>query len=139
MIPEQIRELALQLYTVVFEGEGVAELAIWQRCLHTCQCWDVEPPMAILISEALTSYLADGGRPQTPLVTPLAKAQAVLHQTVGAAHDGEPSACPAKTRLTPPAIAAMIEWVLTVGDHPVRAGTEARVERVGNAAVSRLS
>ena len=59
MIPEQIRELALQLHTVVFEGEGVAELAIWQRCLHTCQYWDVEPPTAILISEALTGYLAD--------------------------------------------------------------------------------
>jgi hypothetical protein len=81
MTPEPIRELALQLYTIVFESEGVAELTVWQRCLHTCQRWDVEPSTAILISEALTGYLYDGSRPQVPLVTPLARAQAVLHQT----------------------------------------------------------
>jgi hypothetical protein len=113
MISEQIRELALTLYTVAFESEGVAELAIWQGCLCTCRRWDVEPPTAVLISEPLTGYLADGGRPQTPLVTPLAKAQAILCQTIGAAHDGESSACPARTRLTPAAIAAMVGWVLT--------------------------
>jgi hypothetical protein len=130
MTSEQIRELALKLYTIVFECEGVAELAIWQRCLRTCRSWDVEPPMAILISEALTGYLADGGRPQTSLVTPLAKAQAVLHQTVGASYDEEPSACPAWTRLTPSAIAAMVGWVLiAVSEHPVNAGTDARVTR----------
>jgi hypothetical protein len=116
MTSEQIRALALQLYTVVFEGEGVAELALWQRCLRTCQGWDMEPPTAILISEALTDYLYNGSRPRTPLVTPLAKAQAVLHQTIGAADDGEPLACPASTRLTPSAIAAMVGWVLTVGN-----------------------
>jgi hypothetical protein len=116
MTSDQIRELALTLYAVVFESEGVAELAIWQRCLRTCRSWDVEPPMAILISEALTGYLADGGRPKTPLVTPLTKAQAVLHQTIGATSDGEP--CPARTRLTPSAIAAMVGWALTVGEHP---------------------
>ena len=115
MTSEQIRVLALQLYTVVFEGEGVAELALWQRCLRTCQGWDVEPPTAILISEALTDYLYNGSRPRTPLVTPLAKAQAVLHQTIGGAHDREHPACPASTRLTPYAIAALIEWVLATG------------------------
>ena len=77
MTPEQIRKLGLQLYTVMVEGEGVAELALWQCCLHACQGWNVEPPTAILISEALTDYLYNGSRPQTPLVTPLAKAQAV--------------------------------------------------------------
>jgi hypothetical protein len=118
MTSEQIRELALTLYTVVFESEGVAELTIWQRCLRTCRRWDLEPPMAILISEALTGYLADGGRPEISLVTPLAKAQAVLHQTTGTAYDGEPAACPAGTRLTPSAIAAMVGWALTVGEHP---------------------
>ena len=64
MTAEQIRELALALYTVVFESEGVAELAIWRRCLHTCRRWDVEPPAAMLISEVLTHYLADGNRPR---------------------------------------------------------------------------
>jgi hypothetical protein len=135
MTSEQIRELALKLYTIVFECEGVAELEIWQRCLRACQRWDVEPPTAMLISEALTGYLYDGSRPRTPLVTPLAKAQAVLHQTVGAAHDGEQSACPARTRLTPSTIAAMIEWVLTVGEDPVSAGADVRVERAGAAAL----
>ena len=139
MTSEQMRALALTLYTVVCESEGVAELTIWQRCLHTCRSWHLEPPMAILISEALTGDLADGGRPPTPLVTPLAKAQAVLHQTVGAAHDGEASACPARTRLTPSAIAAMVGWVLTVGEHPVRAGTDARATMAGQAALSRMS
>ena len=66
----------------------------------------------MLISEALTDYVYDGGRPPTPRVTPLAKAQAVLRQTIGAADDGDPAACPARTRLTPSAIAAMIGWVL---------------------------
>jgi len=135
MTSEQIRKLALQLYTVVVESEGVAELAIWERCLRTCRTWDLEPPMAMLISEALTGYLYDGGCPQTPLVTSLAKAQAVVHQTIGAAYDGEPSACPAWTRLTPSAIAAMVEWALTVGEHPVSTGIDARVERAGNAAL----
>jgi hypothetical protein len=115
MTPEQIRELALRLYTVIFERTGVAELTVWQRCLRTCQRWGLEPPMAMLISEALTGYLYDGSRPHTPLVTPLAKAKAVLHQTIGGAHDGEPPACPASARLTPYAIAALIEWVLAAG------------------------
>ncbi len=128
MTPEQIHELALKLYTIVFEGAGGAELAIWRRCLRTCQCWDVEPPTAMLISEALTGYLYDESRPRTPLVTPLAKAQAILHQTIGAVNDGEPSACPAGTRLTPSAIAALVGWVLTTGEHPVSAGVDARVD-----------
>jgi hypothetical protein len=85
MTPERIHEFALKLYTVVVECEGVAELALWQRCLRAYRSWGVEPPVAILISEALTGYLYDGGRPRAPLVTPLAKAQAVLHQTAGAA------------------------------------------------------
>jgi hypothetical protein len=122
MTPQQIRELALQLYTIVFESEGVAPLTVWQRCLRTCQRWDVEPPTAMLISEALTGYLATGWRPRIPLVTPLSKAQAVLHQTAGAAHDGEGPPCPARTRLTPSTIAAMIEWALTAGERPVGAG-----------------
>jgi hypothetical protein len=133
MTPERIRELALQLYTIVFESDGVAPLAIWERCLRACQCWDVEPPTSVLISEALTGYLTDGWRPRTPLVTPLAKAQAVLHQTTGAVDDAEPGA--ARTRLTPSTISAMIAWVLTMGEHPVSTGTDARVERAGTAAL----
>jgi hypothetical protein len=72
----------------------------------------------MLISEALTGYLYDRSRPRTPLVAPLAKAQAVLHQAVGAADDGEPGAAMA-ARLTPSAIAAMVGWALTAGEHPV--------------------
>jgi hypothetical protein len=122
MTPEQVQELALQLYTIAFQSEGVAPLVLWQHCLRACQCGDVEPPTAVLISEALTGYLADGSRPRTPLVTPLAKAQAVLHQTAGAAHEGDGSPYPARTRLTPSAIAAMVGWALTAGEHPVGAG-----------------
>ena len=122
MTPEQIRELALQLYAIVFESDGVAPLTVWQRCLRTCQRGDVEPPTAVLISEALTDYLAAGWRPRTPLVTPLAKAQALLHQTAGAVYDGEGPPSPARTRLTPSTIAAMIEWAVTAGGRPVGAG-----------------
>jgi hypothetical protein len=125
MTSEQIRKLALKLYTVVFECDGVPKLAIWQRCFHTCRTWDLEPPMAMLISEALTGYLYDRSRPRTPLVTPLAKAQAVLHQTAGAAYDGETSPYPAWTRLTPSTIAAMIEWATTMEEAPVSAGIDA--------------
>jgi len=132
MTSEQIRELALQLYTVVFESEGVPELATWQRCLDACRTWGTEPPTAMLIIEALTSYVYDGGRPQSRFVTPIAKAQAVLHQTIGVGHDGE--ACPARTRLTPSAIAAMIGWVLVAWrEPPVRTDTDVRVDRTGNA------
>jgi hypothetical protein len=126
MTSKQIRQLALKLYTVVFECDGIPKLAIWQRCLHTCRAWDLEQLMAMLISKALTGYLYDRSRPRTPLVTPLAKTQAVLHQTAGAVYDGETSPYPAWTRLTPSTIAAMIEWVLTMEDAPVSAGTEAQ-------------
>jgi hypothetical protein len=110
MIPQQIRALALELYTVVVEGKGAEELAVWQRCLCTCRSRDVAPQTAVLISEALTGYLADGSPPQAPVVTPHAKAQAVLHRAVGTAEGGE--ICPAQTRLTPSAVAAMVGWVL---------------------------
>jgi hypothetical protein len=75
MTSEQNQELALTLYAVVFEGDEIAELEVWHRCLHACQGRDVEPPTAMLISKALTGYLDDRDRPRTPLVTPLAKAQ----------------------------------------------------------------
>jgi hypothetical protein len=114
MTPEQIHALALQLYAIVFESDGVVPLAIWERCLRACRRWDVEPLTAVLISEALTGYLSDGGRPRSPLVTPLAKAQAVLHQATGAADAGEPGS--ARIRLTPSAVAAMVAWVLTTGN-----------------------
>jgi hypothetical protein len=120
MTSEQQRELALTLYTIVFECEGIAELKIWHRCLRACQRRDVEPPTAVLIGEALTGYLYDRDRSRTPLATPLAKAQAVLHQTAGAADDGEPGA--ARARLTPSAIAALVGWALAAGEHPVGAG-----------------
>ena len=120
MTSEQIQELALTLYTVVFECEGIAELEVWRRCLRACQRRHVEPPTAMLISEALTGYLYDRDRPRTPLVTPLAKAQAVLHQTAGAADGEEPGS--AMARLTPLAVAAMVGWALTAGEHPVGAG-----------------
>jgi hypothetical protein len=120
MTSEQIRQLALTLYAIVFECERIAELEVWHRCLRACRRRDVEPPTAVLISEALTGYLYDRNRLRTPLVTPLAKAQAVLHQTAGAADDGEPRAAMA-TRLTPSAIAALVGWALTAGEHPVGA------------------
>jgi hypothetical protein len=121
MTSEQIRDLALTLYAVVFECEGIAELQVWRRCLRACQRRHVEPPTAMLISEALTGYLYDGDRPRTPLVTPLAKAQAVLHQTVGAADGGEPGAAMA-ARLTPSAIATMVGWALTAWSDDLGAG-----------------
>jgi hypothetical protein len=102
---------ALQLYTIVFESDGVA------------------PPPTVLISEALTGYLADGGRPRHPLVTALAKAQAVLHQGMGAGNDDEPGS--ARTRLTPSAVAAMVGWALSAGEHAVSASAEARVDGTG--------
>jgi hypothetical protein len=110
-------------------------LAIWQRCLHTCRSWDPNPPTTLLIREALTGDRYDRSRPRTPLVTLLAKARAVLHQTAGAASDGETSPDPAWTRLTPSTIAAMIAWVLTMEDAPVRAGPDATgdVTREGRA------
>jgi hypothetical protein len=74
----------------------------------------------MLISEALTGYLYDGSRPRSPLVTPLARAQAVLHQAAGAADDGELDS--AMIRLTPSAIAAMVGWAQTVGEPPMGAG-----------------
>jgi hypothetical protein len=120
MTSEQIRDLALTLYAVVFEGEGIAEMEVWRRCLRACQRRHVEPPTAMLISEALTGYLYDRSRPRTPLVTPLAKAQAVLYQTAGAADDGEPGSAMA-ARLTPSAIAALVGWALTAGEYPVGA------------------
>jgi hypothetical protein len=113
MTPEQIRELALQLYAAVFDSAGAAELSTWQRCLHACRGWDLEPPTAVLISEALTGYVYGESRPQTPLVTSLAKAQAVLHHTTGAADGGAPGS--ARTRLTPSAIADMVGWVVVTG------------------------
>ena len=120
MTSEQIQELALTLYAVVFECEGIAELEVWHHCLRACQRRDLEPPTAMLISEALTGYLYDRDRPRTLLVTPLAKAQAVLHRTAGAA-DGEGLGS-AMARLTPSAVAAMVGWALTAGEHPVGAG-----------------
>jgi hypothetical protein len=116
MTSEQIQELALTLYAVVFECEGIAELEVWHRYLRACQRRDLEPPTAMLISEALTGYLYDRDRPRTPFVTPLAKAQAVLHQTAGAADGGEPGSAMA-TRLPASAIAAMVGWALTAGKH----------------------
>ena len=111
MTPEQIHELALHLYTIVFDSQGVTELATWQRCLGACR--DLEPPTAVLISEALTGYLYDGDRGRPPSVTPLAKAQAVLRHTTGAADDGGPGS--ARTRLTPSVIADMVGWVVVAG------------------------
>jgi hypothetical protein len=112
MTLQQIHDFALTLYTVIFESEAVAELAVWQRCLHTCQAWGLEPPMATLISEALTGYLYNDNRQASPLVTRLDKAQAVLHYTMGGALYMGPLASPRSTKLAPYAIVAMIEWVL---------------------------
>jgi hypothetical protein len=39
-----------------------------------------------------------------------------LHHTTGGAPDGEPPAAPPRVRLTPSAIAALIEWVLAAGE-----------------------
>jgi hypothetical protein len=112
MTPEQIRDFALTLYTVIVESDAVAELTVWQRCLQTCRVWGLEPPVAALISEALTSYLSGGTRQAFPLVTDLDKAQAVLQHTMGGALDVGPRASARSTRVAPYAIAAMVEWVL---------------------------
>jgi hypothetical protein len=112
MTSNQIHDLSLSLYTVIFESDAASELAVWQRCLYTCQAGGLEPSIATLISEALAAYLYGEARQTFPLVTCVDKAQAVLHHTMGGALDMRSLASSLSTRVAPYAIAAMIEWVL---------------------------
>lgn len=116
MSPEQIRDVALMLYAIVVDSHEVAESkAMCARCLRACQARGLEPTEAAMISEALTGYIYDWNSRRVPLVTPIAKAQTVLHLSMGGRDDTVIHTCPAGDRLTPSAIAAMIGWVLTVG------------------------
>jgi hypothetical protein len=116
MMAEQIRDLALTLYTIIFESHDVAEpKLVCDRCIRTCQKRGLEPIVAAMISEALTGYVYDWRRRGAPLMTPISKAQAVLHLTMGGPDDAVTQTRPANAWLTPDAIAAMIGWVLTVG------------------------
>ena len=112
MTPKQIHNLALTLYTVIVDSDAVAEFAVEQRCLHSCHAWGLEPPMATLISEALTGYLYNENRQVSPLVTCKDKAKAVLHHTMGGTLHVGRLASPLSTRVAPYGIAAMIEWAL---------------------------
>jgi hypothetical protein len=119
MTPEQIRDLALTLYAIILERDDAAKpRAVGDRCLRTCQARGLEPPVAALISEALTGYVYDGSRRGVALVTPISKAQAVLQLTMGRPDDAVLHPRPVGAQLTASAIAAMIGWVLTVGVEP---------------------
>jgi hypothetical protein len=116
MTPEQIRDLALTLYAIIFASHEVAETTrVYDRCLRTCQKRGLATLVAALVSEALTGYLYNGSSPGAPLTMPIAKAQALLHLTMGEPNDAVPQTRPANAWLRPDAIAAMIGWVLTVG------------------------
>ena len=116
MTPEQIRDVALTLYALIVESYDVAEpKAARTHCLLACQARGLELAEAGMISEALTGYIYDWNSRSVPLVTPIAKAQTVLHLSMGGCDDTVIHTCPAGDRLTPSAIAAMIGWVLTVG------------------------
>jgi hypothetical protein len=116
MTPEQIRDTALTLYTIIFESHDVAEAKLVRdRCICTCQKRGLEPTVAAMISEALTGYVYGWSNRSAPLMTPISKAQAVLHLTMGGPDDAVTHTRPANTWLTPDAIAAMIGWVLTAG------------------------
>ena len=116
MTPEQIRDLALTLYTIIFESHDVAEpRLVRDRCIRTCQKKGLEPTVAAMISEALTSYVYGWSNRSAPLITPISKAQAVLHLTMGGPADAVMHTRPANAWLTPDAIAAMVGWVLTAG------------------------
>jgi hypothetical protein len=116
MTPEQIRNVALMLYALIVESYDVAApKAVRAHCLRACQARGLDLAEAWMISEALTGYIYNWNSRPVPLVTPIAKAQTVLHLSMGGRDDTVIHTCPAGERLTPSAIAAMIEWVLTVG------------------------
>jgi hypothetical protein len=71
--------------------------------------------VAALVSEALTGYIYGWSSRSVPLMTPIAKVQAVLHLTMGEPDHALPQTRPANAWLRPGAIAAMIGWVLTAG------------------------
>jgi hypothetical protein len=116
MTPEQIRDLALTLYTFIFEsGDKIAPKAVRDRCIRTCQKRGLDPAVAALISEALTGYVYGGSSRGAHLVTCVPKAQAILHLAMGGHAGAVRYTRPVGARLAPYAIAEMIGWVLTVG------------------------
>src|SRR5262245_1433151 len=127
MTPTEIQELALRLFTILVESEAVTEPLLRRRCRRTCLAQGLAATTARLISEALTSYLAGWRQQNTPIETPLAKAQAILRLTMSGAGDVEPATAPVEIRLTPSAIGAMIGWVLTAGVATPQAATSAAV------------
>jgi hypothetical protein len=119
MTPTDIHDLALKLFTILVECEAVTEPLLHERCRRTCQAQGLDATTAMLITEALTSYLSGWRQQDTPLETPLAKAQAILWLTMGGADELKSSTAPMGSRLAPYAIGAMIEWVLTAGEETV--------------------
>jgi hypothetical protein len=114
MTPEQIRDLALMLYTIIFEsGDVVEPKAVRDRCIRTCQKRGLDPTAATRISEALTGYVYGWRSRGAELVTQVSKAEAVLQLAMGEYDGSVRHTRPAGARLTPYAIAEMIGWVLT--------------------------
>jgi hypothetical protein len=115
MTPEQIRDLALTLYTFIFEsGDGAAPKAVRDCCIRTCQKRGLDPTVAAMISEALTGYVYGWSSRGAHLVTYVPKAQAVLHLAMGGHEGAVGHSRPVGARPTPYAIAEMIGWVLTL-------------------------
>jgi hypothetical protein len=114
--PEQIRDLALTLYTFIFEsGDKAPRKAMRDRCIRTCQKRGLDVAVAAMISEALTGYVYGLSSRGSHLVTCVPKAQTVLHLAMGGHNGAVRDTRPAGARLAPYAIAEMITWVLTVG------------------------
>jgi hypothetical protein len=109
MTPAQIRDLALTLYTVIFESSDVMEPnPVRDCCIRTCQQRGLDPTMAAKISEALTGYVYRWSSRGSHLVTHLPKAQAILNCPMGGHDDTVRHTLPVGARLTPYAIAEMI-------------------------------
>ena len=116
MTPEQIHDLALTLFTILVKCGAMREPVLRQRCRRACQVHGLNETAALLITESLASYRAGSCPKRTPLVTPLAKTQAILQLTMGGADEVRPSTVAVNVRPAPYAIAAMIGWVLTADE-----------------------
>jgi hypothetical protein len=115
MTPAQIRELALALFTVIFESGDVREpKPVRDRCIRTCQQRGFDLTSAAMISEALMGYVYGWSSRGAYLVAHQPKAQAILNCAMGGHDDIMRYTLPVGARLTPYAIAEMIGWVLTV-------------------------
>jgi hypothetical protein len=114
--PAQIRDLALALYTVIFQsGDVIEPQPVRDYCIRRCQQRGLDQTMATMISEALTGYVYGWSSRGARLVTHLPKAQAILNCAMGGHDDTVRHTLAVGARLTPYAIGDMIGWVLTVG------------------------